>query len=242
MYENKSDFIKHLRRSLDLDFIDDIILNIADNPSPDVIDLILSIFNELSYDEISIFLLNLIFVIGEVGKSTEIPEEILHKLNEVYFKSDRWIRAEVVEALGKISMIRELKEKDLDVIFISLSDEYEGLQIKALEILIKKPEYVSNKNADRLITLLKSSNSIISDKAYKILKSIIHSESELITVINDSKVKLSKKILRKLITLFSSSIRNLIDLKFTIVNSAITSELKDLIFSEIETLIKIMRS
>ena len=113
------------------------------------------------------FAINLIFLLGEIGKNHFLSDNYINFLIKTYFKSDRWIRNEILLAFSKSIRIDELFKNILDVIEFALVDDYEPIKISALKVidLTKKiPERIFPK----IIKNLESKNPKIVQKSVKI--------------------------------------------------------------------------
>ena len=185
-------------------------------------------------------MLNFIYVIGEVGLKQEVPDEIMDILHKLYMKSDRWIRREIIQSLGKISRKRDLNQKSIDLINLSLNDEYNDLKIVALDVLIENAKYVSLDYFNRFISLLDYREAGIGEKSLSALKKILKDEKFLVEKIKEKQTPLNKFQIRKLITLYSDSVRKLSDLRNAIESVEISREIRDLFLAEINTMMKII--
>lgn len=223
-----------------IDKLNNRILNFAKNPSSNDLKTLLSVIKTKPQDLIAKIILNLVYTIGEIGKKVEIPSDIINFLINFYFKSDQWVRKEIVESLGKIGTNQNLDEKSLRLLYNSLNDDYADLRLKALEILAANEKYHSIKYAYILISLLDNQNPVIKENASKILKRLIKEESILIEILTNSKLSLNKFHIRNLVVLFSDSVFKLHKLKEVIGNSDLSDEIKVIFFSEIDTIIKII--
>lgn len=223
-----------------LDELNDQILNLAKNPSTNNLQIIISLIKKIPQELTEKVILNLVYAIGEIGKSNEIPSDIIKFLNNFYYKSDQWVRKEIIESLGKIGKGQDLDENLIQLFYNSLKDDYVELRLKALEILATNKKYQSIKYAYILISFLDSQNLAIKENASKILKMLIKEENTLVEILTNSKLKLNKFHIRNLVVLFSDSVFKLYKLKEALDNSNLSEEIKGKFFSEIETIIKII--
>lgn len=223
-----------------IDKLNNRILNFAKNPSSNDLKTFLSVIKTKPQDLIAKIILNLVYTIGEIGKKVEIPSDIINFLINFYFKSDQWVRKEIVESLGKIGTNQNLDEKSLRLLYNSLNDDYADLRLKAIEILAANEKYHSIKYAYILISLLDNQNLAIKENASKILKMLIKEENTLVEILKNSKLELNKFHIRNLVVLFSDSVFKLHKLKEAIGNSDLSDEIKVIFFSEIDTIIKII--
>jgi len=223
-----------------LDELNNQILKLAKNPNSNNLQIIISLIKKMSPELIAKVILNLVYAIGEIGKSNEIPSDIIKFLNDFYYKSDQWVRKEIIESLGKIGKSQDFDENSIQLFYNSLKDDYVELRLKTLEILATNKKYLSIKYAYILISFLDNQNFAIKENASKILKMLIKEENTLVEILTNSKLKLNKFHIRNLVVLFSDSIFKLHKLKEAIDNSNLAEKIKEIFFSEIDTIIKII--
>ena len=238
--KHMSDKIKFALKKGNVEELNELILNLMKNPSRTDLQAVLELINSSPTELVKKIILNLIYSIGEIGKKFEVSSEIHDFLYSFYFKSDQWVRKEIIESLGKIAIKQKLNEKSIDLLYTSLKEEYLDLKLKSLEIFTNHSQYQLIDKAYIFINLLDNKNSAIKEKALTILSNLIDNGNSLIQIINKSNLKLNKYQIRNLVVLFSHSIYGLYDLKNIIENSDLSEEIKAIFFSEISTMIKII--
>jgi len=242
------DIIDFLKKNTDLndqnnkllDELNNQILKLAKNPSSNNLQIIISLMKIIPPELMAKVILNLVYAIGEIGKNNKIPSDIIIFLNKFYHKSDQWVRKEIIESLGKIGTNQDLDKNSIQLLYNSLNDDYVELRLIALEILATNKKYQSIKSAYILISFLDNQNFAIKENASKILKMLIKEENTLVEILTNSKLKLNKFHIRNLVVLFSDSIFKLHKLKEAIDNSNLAEKIKEIFFSEIDTIIKII--
>ncbi len=235
-----SEKIKSALKKGNVNDLNRLILNLVKNPSHTDLRAVLKSIKSSPTELVKKIILNLIYVIGEIGRKTEVSSEIHEFLYSFYFKSDQWVRKEIIESIGKIALKQKLNEKSIDLLYISLKEEYPDLKLKSIEILTNHSQYQLIDNAYIFINLLDDKNPAVKEKALAILSNLIDNGNSIIQLINKSNLKLNKYQIRNLVVLFSHSIYDLYDLKNIIENSDLSEKLKVIFFSEINTIIKIM--
>ena len=188
------------------------------------------------------FAINLIFLLGEIGKNHFLSHEYIKFLIETYFKSDRWIRNEIILTFSKSIRIDDLFKKILDVIEFALVDDYEPIKISALKVidLTKKiPERIFPK----IIKNLESKNPKIVQKSVKVLKKHIESTDVLYEILlKNNPINLySKQILRSLLLAFFSEVHFVEEFREKIMKSDLDLAKKESLISEIKTYQRILQ-
>ena len=115
--------------------INDFIIKLSENLNINYIKYLSYFIKNLDSEIFEKIKLNLIYVLGEIGKLTPLPGEYLLLLEEIYYKSDRWVRNEIIQAIFKISKNSELNEKTIELISNALNDEYSVIKINTLKLL-----------------------------------------------------------------------------------------------------------
>jgi len=188
------------------------------------------------------FAINLIFLLGEIGKNHFLSQEYIKFLIETYFKSDRWIRNEIILTFSKSIRIDDLFKKILDVIEFALVDDYEPIKISALKVidLTKKiPERIFPK----IIKNLESKNPKIVQKSVKVLKKHIESTDVLYEILlkNNTINLYSKQILRSLLLAFFNEVHLVEEFREKIMKSDLDLAKKESLISEIKTYQRILQ-
>ncbi|MFX1389532.1 MAG: hypothetical protein ACFE9Z_05650 [Promethearchaeota archaeon] len=84
--------------------------------------------------------LNLIFLIGEIGKLATISDKYLDFLIKTYYSSDRWIRDEIIQSIRKISKTTTFGEEITRLVGNGINDDYLPIRINALKTVLNLDE------------------------------------------------------------------------------------------------------
>jgi hypothetical protein len=188
--------------------------------------------------------LNIIYEIGEIGKLETIENNFIKFLMNQFFKSDRWIRNEIIVSLNKIMYKNNLPNSIFEIINFAISDDYEVLQLNSLKFLLNFNK-IPNDLYNNLLRGFNSSDQQIVDLIASLLKKFIVGGSQLFKMLDDSKryVLVNNAILRNLLMSFFSSAFDLNDLdkfKSSISDSDWASNYKEFFLKEIETYLRIL--
>jgi hypothetical protein len=135
MKDIKKKFEK-IKTSTNEEKINSFLIDLVRNPDIEqliFIDYFLSHRNPKIFDFIK---LNLIYSIGEIGKLAKIDNKYIDFLIDLYFKSDRWVRKEILTGLEKIAEKTPLPPKTFEILKFALTDDYEPIKISALTLLL----------------------------------------------------------------------------------------------------------
>lgn len=182
------------------------------------------------------FVINLIFLLGEISKNHFLSIDYIEFLIKTYFKSDRWIRSEILLAFSKSIRNDDLFIKISETVEFALTDDYDPIRISALTI-IDNTKKIPERFFPKLIKNLESKNSEISEKSIKTLKKHIVSTEVLYEILlNDNTFDLyNKKILRRILLTFFTDVHLVEDFKKIIMSSDLDLDKKELVDSEIKT-------
>lgn len=120
--------------------INDFLIKLSENPSIEELKCIKHFIDNLDAPFFEKIKLNLIFLLGEIGKSTPLEELYLNFLVETYYTSDRWIRNEIIQSIGKISEKIEITDEVIKLIGYAINDDYSPIKVNALEVLLNLRE------------------------------------------------------------------------------------------------------
>jgi len=138
--------IKNSRNSEELN---NFLIKLSNNPDKDHLNFLEFFINNLEPEILDKIKLNLLFTLGEIGKSNLLNELFLSYIINSYYTSDRWIRNEIIQTIGKISEQTKLSEELIKLIGSAVNDEYIPIKKNALGVLLKleKPQskkYIKN--------------------------------------------------------------------------------------------------
>ena len=134
MEEIKEKFQK-IQRSKDAQEIKDFLIDLSKNLSKDSVIIIEFIIDNFDLPLIEKIKLNLIYLIGEIGKNYSIEEKFYNYLLENFFTSDRWVREEILLSLIKISKNLIDTNELWKVLNFALNEEYKPIKLNALKLV-----------------------------------------------------------------------------------------------------------
>ncbi|MFX1503155.1 MAG: hypothetical protein ACFFDH_19500, partial [Promethearchaeota archaeon] len=165
----------------------------------------------------------------------------LNFLLETYYKSDRWIRNETVQAIEKISKNTEISEDIIRLIGNALNDDYSPIRINALKVLLNLgdlPLFVSR----NIFQALNSKDSELKALCINIFEKFLPDFIQLFHSLNYSEnYKILKtRAIRSLLLIYFKSPINLEEFREKISTSNWDLEYKDVYLKEIDTYEKIL--
>ncbi len=183
--------------------------------------------------------LNLIFLLGEIGKSTPLQQDYLEFISYSYYVSDRWIRNEIIQTINKISTQSELSEKIIKLIGYAINDEYTPIRNNALKILLKLEVLPNVKN---IFQILNSKDSELVENGLEILTKFIPNSARLFDSLNSSNnYKILKiKAIRTVLLICFNSLIYLESLRDLILKSSWEKNYKEIYLKEIDTYERIL--
>jgi hypothetical protein len=160
---------------------------------------------------------------------------------DTYYSSDRWIRNEVIQAIGKISTHIEITEDVIKLIGYAVNDDYIPIKLSALQVILNLAEIppIIIKN---IFQALNSRNSEIEALSIKILEKFLPDYNQLflsLNFLNNYKI-LKKKAFRALLLVYFKSLLNLESFRENISGSDWEIEYKEDFLKEIDIYEKIM--
>jgi len=230
-----------IKESNNPEVINDFLIKLGDNPNIGHLNYLKYFVEYLDPQILDKIKLNLIFVLGEIGNLTLLPAEYLLLLEEIYYKSDRWIRNEVIQAIDKISKNTELNEKTVELISNALNDEYSVIKISTLK-LISNFKKLPDSILKNLIRLMNSKDSEILEGCRRILKRIPQQPDRIFNLLNrsDNYKILKQRGIRSLLLIQYKSIVNAESFREMILNSNWDKTNKENYIKEIITFERIL--
>ncbi|MHA1671029.1 MAG: hypothetical protein ACTSV5_10725 [Promethearchaeota archaeon] len=181
------------------------------------------------------FAINLIFLLGEIAKNHFLSDNYIKFLTETYFKSDRWMRNEILLAISKSIRIDELFKKILDVIEFALVDDYDPIILNAL-MVISRTKTIPERFLPKIIKNLESKSPKIVQDSVKVLKKHLESIDILYEILlKKNNINLyNKQIFRSLLLNFFNDVHSVKDFKKKIIDSDLDLDKKKKLISEIK--------
>ena len=185
--------------------------------------------------------LNLIFLLGEIGKSIPLEDIYLKFLLEAYYTSDRWIRNEIIQAIGKISKKTEIKDNVIKLIGYAVNDDYTPIKVNALKTLLDfgdLPLFIRR----NVFQALNSKDSELEAFCVKVLDKFLPDFNQLFDSLNYSenyKILKPKAIVALMLVYFESPL-NLESFRQKVSASSWDEDHKEIYLKEIDMYEKIL--
>ena len=188
-----NDWFAKIKEVNEPDEINDFLIEIGNDPQLEFLSFLNHFIEHPEKDIYEHIKMNLIYDLGQIGKLLKLEDTYIDYLINEYYKSDRWIRNEIISVFNKISEKNNLSEKVLQLIGASLNEDYIPIKSNAIKVLLNVnniPE-LALKN---ILNILNQSNEDLLIMGTKILRKNIISENALFDLLNNSE---NYKILKK---------------------------------------------
>jgi hypothetical protein len=227
---------EELKESNNPEELNEFIIKLAEDPREEYLDFVSYFVKNLSEPLLNKVKINLIYLIGVLSKKLAIDQFFLEFLKKQYYLSDRWIRNEIIKALSEIAKKQPLKDKYIELISISLREEYIPIKKNALEALNKtiKIQYPFLKE---ILPLMGSHNSEITEKSKKLLTREINNYRELYHFLNieDNYKMMNKNNFRAILVAFFNSVFYLEEFRKLLQDSNWENDHKQVFLEELDT-------
>jgi hypothetical protein len=239
----ESSFLEKVKESNNIELLNDLLIELAKSPTQDhleIVDFIIKNKSEAIKDKL---IINLSYLIGKVGKKTQINNKYVNYLRKNYTKHDRWVRNEIIKALNDLVPNNFEESIYINILEKALREEYEPIILNSLDIL-EKLEKTPNELLSKLLYLLNNPSKNVKKKLKKILKNEIRNEIRLYEFLSEKKRYkiLQKEGIRNLLLTFFQYIVKLESFRELILNSDWDQNLKSFYLKEIDTFQKILLS
>jgi hypothetical protein len=230
-----------IKESNNPEAINDFLISLSEDPKEEYLNFLDYFINEAEeriYEKVK---LNLIFVLGEIGKLTKVSDKYLQKLRDIYFTSDRWVRYEIIQAINKISKQTKLSDKILALLGNALNDDYLPVKKSVLEIL-KILEFLPNSILIQIFRVLNSKDSEVLDLCRQVLERVPIDSNSIFKSLDTSEnyTILKPRAIRALLLMKFKSISNLEAFREMIFKSGWEFNIKERYLKEIDTLQRIL--
>ena len=121
----------------DLNFINGIILELSKEPKVFQFEIVDFLTKTLKKEDLRKININLIYLLGELGKIKPLEEKYVKYLLDSFYISDRWIRQEILKSLEKNIKVVKSHETFIKVISDALKEDYEPNNITALKVVLQ---------------------------------------------------------------------------------------------------------
>ena len=197
-----------VKSSGDPSIINNFLIELGKRPSQEYLDYLKYFIKNSESHVFDEIVLNLAFVLGEIGNLTSVEDFYLDFLFETYHQSDRWVRDEIIQAINKISNNVKLNERIIQLIGNALNDDFQSIKLNALKVLQKFDSLPINVYKN-LFYVLNSKDSEVLEECNKVLDKIhlnSHSLFNLLDQFENYKILKPRGIRALLLIQFKSMI------------------------------------
>ncbi|MFX1275873.1 MAG: hypothetical protein ACFFBP_08035 [Promethearchaeota archaeon] len=232
---------KRVKESIDFDEINDFLIELINKPDINNLKYLDYFLENYQSDILDKIMINIIYLIGQIGCIENIDAKYQEFLLEEYFKSDRWIRNEILKSLDLISNKNYLSKELTQILEYSLLDDYNPIKISSLSLLLKF-DSLSNSISKNLLKLSNFLDSNLIDIYTKVLRKFFINEDQIFQLLNKDETykTLNKNSIRTLLITFFKSILDLESFRDLISNAKWEIKYKENFLKEIYTFEKIL--
>ncbi|MFX1258548.1 MAG: hypothetical protein ACFFAN_11850 [Promethearchaeota archaeon] len=236
-----NNFFQKAIKSNDPEEVNDFLIRLGKDPKREYISFIDYFIDKIDLPIFEKIKLNLIFILGEIGEKAQLDKKYLKFLEDVYYKSDRWVRNEIIQTLYRISTKTELLKDHLQIIRFSLTEDYDPVVINALNLLLSI-QNVPNVILKNVIQILKTKNPEIFDKCTLVLQKFISDSNQLFYLLNDLDMykSIKKNTIRSLLIAYFKSAITLEPFRKKIETARWDIDIKETYIKEIDTYERIL--
>ncbi|MFX1365438.1 MAG: hypothetical protein ACFFCE_11515 [Promethearchaeota archaeon] len=236
---NKS--FEEIKRVKNPEIINDFLIKLSEDPDEDYLIYINYLIDNLDKQILNKVNLNLIFFIGEIGKIVILNDRYLTFLIETYYTSDRWIRNEIIQTIGKISQKTEISDDIIKLVINAVNDDYHSIKSNALQVILNLKEIPLNKS-EFIFRILNLKNKELEKLCIQIIEKFLPDYTQLINSLSYSEnYKILKPFaIRTLLLVYFRSVINIESFREKISNSNWEMEYKEIYVKEIDTFEKVI--
>jgi len=227
---------QRIQKSKDPQEINDFLIELSKNLNKDSVFIINFIIDNFELSLLEQIKLNLIYLIGEIGKNYYVEEKLYNFLLENYFTSDRWVREEILQSLLKFSK-NLVDTNDLwKILDFALYEDYKPIKLSALK-LAQIFDTIPFSTLKALLKTFESKDTEILEIALYIFGKVIPNKKDLFEFLTreDNYKSVNKPIIRSLLLNYFNSITDLENYKEKISKSRWENQYKTLFINEINT-------
>ena len=230
-----------IKNSDNPDLINDFLIELSENPSKEHLGYLNHFIESTDAQILNKIKLNLMYLLGEIGNLTPLPDDFLKLIVKEYYKSDRWIRNEIIQAISKISKKSELNEKAVELLSTALIDEYIPIKISTLKLLLNFKN-LPDKLLTNLIRIMNSDDSEILEGCRRIFERFPQQSERIFRMlnINENYKNLKSRGIRSLLLIQFKSIMNVESFREMIVNSKWDEISREKYLKELDTFERIL--
>ena len=239
--ENLESLFDKLKNSENSEAINDFLIELGTDPREEFLSYVKYFINNCTQSCLDNININLIYVLGQIGKYMKIDDEFIDYLYQEYFKSDRWIRNEILKSLNSIAINRQLPNKILQIIEIGLIDDYIPIRLNSLSTMLHF-DSLSASVFNNLIGTLSTSNSKLLDLSERVFKKFVINNQQLFRILNheNNYIRMDKHSIRRLLLINFKSALELEHFRELILNSNWSTAYKEIFLKEIFTFEQIL--
>lgn len=233
--DNKEEIISRIQKnSYDINLINDIIIELIQEPKSFHFEIVDFLLNKLDKEDLPKININLIYLLGELGKIKKLELKYWQYLYKTYCSSDRWIRSEVLKVLDKNLETVKSNDNFMQLLSSALIEDYEKNNIIALKI-IQQLDILPISIFKNFINVLNKGKSELKENIDIILAKYLNDESLIFNLLdkNNNYFILKSNGLRLILQSFIPSINKIESLQKLIQNSEWDSEKKITFLDEI---------
>ena len=176
---------EEIKKAKNPEVINDFLMKLSEEPSIEYLNLIQYLIDNLETQTFEKVKLNIIFLLGEIGKLSILNLKYLDFLLEFYYKSDRWVRNEIIQAFGKISKNTKLTDDIFKLIGYAINDDYTPIRVNALKIILDL-EYLPHFVQRNLYYIMNLHDSELEPLCVRIFERLLSDYNQLFDSLNNS--------------------------------------------------------
>ncbi len=230
-----------IKKSMDPEVINNFLLELATNPEIIILKFLDFFLENSTIGILEKIKINIIYLLGKLGKTNILDVKYQELLIGEYFKSDRWVRLEILQAFESITKKNKLTDNIIQILKYSLFDDYFPIKVSSLSLLYKF-DHLPEKIVKKLFHVQSFSDSNIIDAYSRVLKKFYQDEWHLFQILTFDEIykDLNKNSIRTLLLIFFRSILELENLRNIISKSEWHFQYKEIYLKEIDTYEKIL--
>ncbi|MFX0021235.1 MAG: hypothetical protein ACFE9S_02845 [Candidatus Hermodarchaeota archaeon] len=221
--------------------LNDFLIELSKNPQKEYLKYLGFFSKNLESQVFEKIQLNFIYLIGEIGRLVPLEEGYLSLLIDTYYKSDRWIRSEIIQAIKKIIEKNELTEEIIKLIGYAINDEYRPIKINSLKIILNLKE-IPIFIRRSIFLALKTNDIELNELCIRIFEKHIPDFNDLFNSLDysDNYILLKPHAIRTLLLTYFKSPINIESFRTKILESNWKIEYKEGYIKEIDVYTKIL--
>ena len=239
--EKIEELFQKIKNSEDSEAINDFLIELGNDSQEEYLSYLEYLLKNCSPSIINDIKINLVYVLGQIGKYVKVSDNNIDYLHEEYFHSDQWVRNEIIKALNLIALNRKLPDKIMNIIENALVDEYVPIKINTLSTVLHF-NLLPNSLMKKLIGILSSSDSKVLDSCARVFKKFITNDNQLFEILSyeNNYMNLNKHSIRRILIIYFKSIFDVENFRKLIINSNWNNVYKEMILKELYTFEQIL--